>query len=401
MSIQYIALTEATAVNFLKEIGLLNEDERATVSEIGDGNLNYVFNIFSQTTGRSFIVKQALPYAKVVGESWPLTLDRARIEASVLQLAAKYVPNLVPKVFHHDQTLALTVMENLSDFTILREGLITGNLYPQVASHIGIYLAEILFRTSTFHLHPKEAKELAVDFINPDLCDITERLVFTDPFFDSETNSFDDHLKPLVHELWSDNKLKREVAKLKHLFLTKSEALIHGDIHTGSIFVTKDETKIIDPEFAFYGPKAFDIGTFFANLIMNYYAQEGQASNSIEKEQQQSYLIQTLIDTWKVFETTYTELWKNESKESFTKVDGHLEDVLATIWTESVGFAGAEMIRRMIGLAHVKDVDSIQELAIRQSVQQTIIQVARTFITERHSIKDMDSLIQQVKVVYV
>ena len=39
------------------------------------------------------------------------------------------------------------------------------------------------------------------------------------------------------------------------------------EIHTGSIFVTKDETKIIDPEFAFYGPKAFDIGTFFANLV--------------------------------------------------------------------------------------------------------------------------------------
>ena len=54
--------------------------------------------------------------------------------------------------------------------------------------------------------------------------------------------------------------MKLEVAKLKEGFLTHAQALIHGDLHTGSIMVTEEDTKVIDPEFAFYGPIGFDIG---------------------------------------------------------------------------------------------------------------------------------------------
>ena len=42
------------------------------------------------------------------------------------------------------------------------------------------------------------------------------------------------------------------------------EALIHGDLHTGSIMVTESETRVIDPEFAFYGPMGFDVGAVSA-----------------------------------------------------------------------------------------------------------------------------------------
>ena len=35
--------------------------------------------------------------------------------------------------------------------------------------------------------------------------------------------------------------------------MTNAQALIHGDLHTGSVFVKGDSTKVIDPEFAFMG----------------------------------------------------------------------------------------------------------------------------------------------------
>jgi 5-methylthioribose kinase len=40
--------------------------------EVGDGNLNLVF-IVSGDDGSSAAIKQALPYVRLVGESWPIT----------------------------------------------------------------------------------------------------------------------------------------------------------------------------------------------------------------------------------------------------------------------------------------------------------------------------------------
>jgi 5-methylthioribose kinase len=50
-----------------------------SISEVGDGNLNLVFIVKGADGG--IAVKQALPYVRLVGESWPLPLswpDEAR-----------------------------------------------------------------------------------------------------------------------------------------------------------------------------------------------------------------------------------------------------------------------------------------------------------------------------------
>ncbi|MCS0543221.1 S-methyl-5-thioribose kinase, partial [Aeromonas veronii] len=208
--------------------------------------------------GNGIIIKQALPYAKVVGESWPLSLKRATIEANALLAAADYVPTLVPKVYYSDEILAITVMEDLSHLQISRAGLIEGKNFPLLSEHIGTFLAKTLFYTSDFGLEPTKKKILVQKFINPDLCKITEDLVFTDPFFDIDTNSFEKELQKDVEQIWADQPLKLEVAKLKQKFLTQADALLHGDLHTGSIFASETETKVIDPEFAYFGPLGFD-----------------------------------------------------------------------------------------------------------------------------------------------
>lgn len=60
-------------------------------------------------------------------------------------------------------------------------------------------------------------------------------------------------------------------------FCERAQALVHGDLHTGSIMVTHESTQVIDPEFAFYGPMGFDIGAFLGNLILTFFAQDGHA----------------------------------------------------------------------------------------------------------------------------
>ena len=52
------------------------------VTEVGDGNLNLVFIV--RGAAGAAIVKQALPYVRLVGESWPLPLNRSFFEYHAL-----------------------------------------------------------------------------------------------------------------------------------------------------------------------------------------------------------------------------------------------------------------------------------------------------------------------------
>ena len=75
----YYSLTEITAVQYAKDYGYFEEKANVICHEIGDGNLNYVFKL--DDGEKSIIIKQALPYAKVVGESWPLSIKEQRLKA--------------------------------------------------------------------------------------------------------------------------------------------------------------------------------------------------------------------------------------------------------------------------------------------------------------------------------
>ncbi|MFJ7828116.1 S-methyl-5-thioribose kinase [Psychrobacillus sp. NPDC096623] len=382
---QYESLTEETAISLAKELSLFSNEAPLVCKEIGDGNLNYVFHITDQVSKRGIIIKQALPYAKVVGESWPLTLKRAKIEATALQKHGEYAVGLVPKVYAADEDLAITVMEDLSHLQIVREGLIKGESYPKLSTDIGEYLALTLFNTSDFALHPFEKKALVVEFSNPELCKITEDLIFTDPFFDHETNDFEPALQAEVEAIWNNHLLKLEVAKLKRSFLTEAEALLHGDLHTGSIFASEEETKVIDPEFAFYGPIGFDIGLFLGNLIVQSITREGEQREVINDHIQ---------NTWLIFSTKFSDFLKQSEFDSFKDIEGYDAFVLEKIFHDSLGFAGCELIRRTIGLAHVKDLDSIVNQEQRILLKKQTLNAGELLIVRRNQIDSIDAVIE-------
>lgn len=383
---KYEAFTIESVIDFAKEKGWFTANSQVTATEIGDGNLNYVFRLIDENN-QSLIVKQSLPYAKVVGESWPLTLKRATTEAEVLKTHGKYVPDLVPKIFFTDEQLAITVMEDLSHLTIAREGLVAGKYYPNFVNDITTYLASTLFYTSDFAMHPFDKKNLQVKFSNPELCKITEDLIFTDPYIDIETNDFEEQLKNEVQGIWNNKKLKLEVTKLKYSFMTEGEALLHGDLHTGSVFISENETKIIDPEFGFYGPMGFDIGQVIANLIFQYVVREGEAKQEI---------LEDIVEIWRQFEAKFTELWQKDSSSSFAEIEGYLQSILSKVFADTIGFAGAELIRRTIGLAHVKDLDSIVDDNVRIQAKKQVLQIGESFIMQRLKIENTANLVEVI-----
>ena len=77
------------------------------IEEVGDGNLNYVY-LIEGPEGAKLVVKQALPYVRCVGESWPMTLRRAYFENAALVEERRLTGGkFVPEVYHFDETKAL------------------------------------------------------------------------------------------------------------------------------------------------------------------------------------------------------------------------------------------------------------------------------------------------------
>jgi 5-methylthioribose kinase len=364
-----------------------------TVSEIGDGNLNLVF-VVSGEAG-SLIVKQALPYIRLVGDSWPLPLSRAHYERMALQEYARHAPGTAPVVHHYDETLALIAMEHLSPHIIMRKGLIAGVEYPAFAEDMADFLAKTLFHTSALGAPAAEHKARMAAFAgNHALCRVTEDLVFTDPYREAPLNRWTrPYLDDVVDALRGDAPLKVAVQDLKHRFVTEAQALIHGDLHTGSIMVTPDSTKVIDPEFAFVGPMGFDTGALLANLLLAFFAQTAAEAPSDERAAYAEWILRQAEALWSGFERRFLALWRAQDVSElfeanlFPDADGqatvleqHRTAFMRQLWSSTLGFAGCKMIRRIVGLAHVEDFESIEDPRERATGERRALLFGRALI---------------------
>lgn len=381
------------------------------IREVGDGNLNFIFVAEGPTGG--VVLKQALPYLRLVGESWPLPLRRAFFEHQALVTQARVVPQHVPKVFHFDDTLALTVMAYLSPHIILRKGLIRGIVYPRLADHMATFMAETLFSTSDLG-QPAAAKkkQMAVFCDNIELCRITEDLVFTDPWRIAEGNRWTSpQLDATAVAVRTDGPWKRAAQEFKLKFLGEAQALIHGDLHSGSIMVTADETRAIDPEFAFYGPIGFDVGALIGNLYLAYFSQNGHEAKPGDRDGYREWILQTIEAVWTLFDQRFRALWtKAHAGDTFMPAlfaAGPEQAAFASaqaaymrrLFVDSLGFGGCKMTRRILGLAHVEDMESIADPDRRAACETRALRLARALMIDGAGFTDIKAVNDAARVV--
>jgi 5-methylthioribose kinase len=410
----YAPLTEASLRALVGNIpaclALLKADPADwAIREVGDGNLNLVFIVTSGAAG--VVVKQALPYVRLVGESWPLPLDRAHFEQEALTIQATYVPMHVPKLYHFGREQAAIVMAYLSPHVILRKGLIRRIKYPQLGDHLSTFMAEMLFRTSDLGMSADTKKTAQAVFChNAALCKISEDLIFTDPYRIAPLNRWTSpELDGIATAFRADAPLKVAVQELKWAFLTRSEALLHGDLHTGSVMVTEADTRVIDAEFAFFGPIGFDVGALLANLMLNYLAQSGRPGEPDTIAAYRRWLLDTIEAVWTGFEAKFLALWRSSATgdafvaELFADpagaeaLEAYRRTTMARIFADSVGFAGAKMVRRILGLAHVEDLESIEDPKIRAGCETKALHLARNLMLDRAAIGDIKWLCARIE----
>lgn len=375
--------------------------------EVGDGNLNLVFIV--QGPLGSVVVKQALPYVRLVGESWPLPLSRSHFEYLALLEQARWVRRFVPALYHADSQMALIVMEHLAPHVVLRKGLVRGIRYPEVARHLGTFLAHTLYFTSDLHLPAEEKKKRMEQFLgNTAMCRISEDLIFDEPYFAAPMNR---HTSPQLDAnaaaLRGDGALKLAVQEMKWCFQNCCESLVHGDLHTGSVMVTDLDTRVIDPEFAFYGPMGFDIGAIIGNLLIAYLSQPGHEKTPGERRAFQAYLLAQTQSLWETFRHTFSQLWRDHvadargggiyqprlNVDTPDLLQRAIDARLSAIWDQALGFAGSKIIRRIIGLAHVEDFEAIADPDQRARCEANALRLARDLLVQRSGFSDMKAVI--------
>jgi 5-methylthioribose kinase len=383
--------------------------ENWRVREVSDGNLNLVFLI--EGPDGAVCLKQALPYVRAAGPAWPMSPQRAFFENAYFKAVAPFVGELIPRIHHYDPELHCTLMERLSPHIILRHGLIAGRRYPDVARHIGEYVARACFFTSDLAV-PFERKldGMTVFAANKPLIRITVDLIFAEPYFLAQRNRHTSpQLDARVAEMRGDGELKVRVAHFGYKFLTEAQALVHGDLHSGSVMVTENDSRVIDPEFAFYGPIGFDLGAFFGNLLLSWYSQAGYVAAEDDRAAHRAWILDQAQLFWTTFRARFLALWAEHARgdaypnamfsegADAAALHSARAAFMDTLFRDMLGFAACKMIRRILGFAHVLDLEGIPEPAIRARCETGALEMAATLLREPDRFRSVEDVTGAVR----
>ncbi|MDD3536754.1 MAG: S-methyl-5-thioribose kinase [Eubacteriales bacterium] len=357
-----------------------SKDAKLVSEEIGDGNINYVYRIKDETSGKSLIVKHAENELRIYKARFVGT-DRNRIEYEVLSFQRRLAPEYIPELYLYDDENKNIFMEDMQGYENMRYELCAHKIFQYAAEHLADFCAKVLINTTDTVVGAMDKKELVKRYINVYPCEITERHVLTEPYQDLEENGVcpanDAFMRKMIYE---NDALKARVGILKDRFQTKAQALIHGDLHTGSIFVTPERTCILDPEFAFYGPIGYDTGNFVANMIFAYANARVTMEDGPEKTAYIDWILRTIESFTDRFVSKSLQILRNQSKDFMMQSEEFFALYIRDILEDTAGYAGTELIRRIVGSSGVRDIKSIPDESGKARAEMICLKAGIHFI---------------------
>ena len=365
-----------------------DSNENLVCEEIGDGNINYVYRIFDTNTKKSLILKQADVQTRVRPDGY-LNPDRSIREAEVLKLYNECAPDFSPKIIYADPVMAAIIMEDIGSYSNLRTELMAGKIFYGIEKLIVRFIVDASLPSTDLVLAYQKRFKAAAKFYNPDLCKITEDLVFTHPYKDVRQRNIllPENADWLKKKFYEDSDLIARVAALKEKFNNYPQGLIHGDLHSGSIFVKNEneetKIKIIDPEFAFYGPIAYDLGNVLAHFIFA----QGYAKYStlfVDKEKQRtdflSWLENVKNNLFKFFHVFAKDFLVKNIKNPIYQNEIFIDNYIEKIKIDAVSFCGTELNRRIIGSAKTAEITSIKKIENRIVLERDLAELGCAMI---------------------
>jgi len=291
--------------NYLAQQGWLQENEAVlSLEKPGEGNMNFVLRTI--TNQRSFILKQARPWV----EKFPqidAPIERVAVEAQFFQTlqTVDTINSFIPKSLGFDKANFILVTEDLG------KGADYGFLYQKDNLLSNSDIEGLTQYLSTLH-------QIAIPVDFPDnlaMRQLNHEHIFNFPYLEENGFNLDDvqeGLQAAAMPYKTNAALKAKIKTCGAIYLAKGNHLLHGDFYPGSWLKVADGLKVIDPEFGFVGPAAFDLGVLVAHLIM---------------AEQPKTIIQAILNKYK-------------------KGQDFKEELLAQ-------FVGIEILRRLIGIAQL------------------------------------------------
>ena len=295
---------ESLEVYLKTRVAVLESDTHVrSIEKPGEGNMNCVLRV--QTSEGSFILKQARPWV----EKYPQIAapsERLSVEYAFYKVVNHdpLLQKLSPQVLWFDASsniMAMTDLGSSSDFSALYQS--NGFISEAVLGTLIKYL-EALHGVSLHEAFPS----------NMSMRELNHEHIFNYPFLENnglDLDQFTPGLSSFMPVIRSNVSLLREIHDLGQVYLAPGSTLIHGDFYPGSWLDVDGSIRVIDPEFAFVGPREFDLGVLLAHLHLSQ-----QGTNIIA--QISSY-----------------QGWEN--------LDQRLLD----------SFAGIEVLRRLLGVAQL------------------------------------------------
>lgn len=214
------------------------------------------------TDRRSLILKQARPWVEKYPQI-PAPDARALVEIAFYEVAATRTSlrEAMPQLLGSDRDARVLVLEDLGearDFTSLYGG---DRLPDADLDALVSYLVSLHVRW----------KELPKIFTNRDMRALNHEHIFHLPLVPDNGLDLDGitpGLQAAAEPLKSDSGYVEHVTELGELYLSDGDTLVHGDYFPGSWLRTGDGVRIIDFEFCFLGPAAFDLGFMIGHLYL-------------------------------------------------------------------------------------------------------------------------------------
>ena len=373
----YVLLNAKLAIDYAKEkLGRFFEGKDLDCEEIGDGNINYVYRVKSDD--KSVILKQGTETLRSSGRA----LDKARTNIEYEALKNIYnLSKMSPEIYFFDEIMNVIAMEDISDYKNLRYCLINNEIYENLAEEIIKYFEKNYFSTTSIYMDAKQRKEEIKKFTNVDMCDITQDLVMTEPYYNYKNRNivYKGNEEFVENTLCKNEKVLYNAAIMREKFMNFPQSLIHGDLHTGSIFVNESGIKVIDSEFAFYGPIGYDLGCVIGNLYISYLY--NMLKNNDEMVNYLGEVVEKIVD--ELPQRLYKALLNNQTIPMYTAK--FKKKYVKNIMKDGLKYAGMEMIRRSVGDSKVVELTGLENMKEKTKFQRKLVKVGVELLTKKYA----------------
>ena len=364
-----ITLSKENITDYLKEkMPYLDFSKPLVISAIGEGSLEedgdgYINFVFRVSDGNwKIILKQARRDGRVAGFK-DMSLERAAIEYDYMKIGSVIVPEYLPKLYFYDEKNLAFAVEDVSHLKISRFQLNKSVIFPKIAQQAAEYLAKTHFYTSDYYLDTDTFRKLQTRFMNHKMRSFFDDQTFVNrDYGDAGEIGFelDPEFAPYIRDLVFDPRVVLERHKLRDLYMRKAEVLLHADFHTSNIFADQEAMKVIDMEYAFFGPAAYDLGYLQSHLLSQFIC---GSCRPFDTDQERitfvSYILDTMQNVFEEYCKVFFQCWDDDAKPIYQEIPGLQEHIKKQLLKDMIGFCASSNIFRCAGNINYPEYDDL------------------------------------------